>query len=323
MRQSPDRSESSNRISRHALIRKAAIATGLAGAAKFIPVSSLPGQMSVPGRVRAHDAHRVPEPKPQAPRSERVAAYLAEKEASGPASRPLPQIRNKVRRRTTEQVRAFERNAKAKVVTDQDGVFGFDLFTPAGRRRVGFIDAKTSAGTDVIGLVFLNEARIQEFERRFPRTAGAASLLGPGVAHANWQEYEHWHEFWECSYTYQWEYSDDLYVFLCADDRDDVEPWAMGAAGAVAAVIPQIWWTRPFLAWIASMAVHHGFESMEDEWGNVEIEIPGQTSYDSYGWIYYYGPHSCWFWGDDEYGPDYGWLWRECWDDWWLIYMDW
>jgi hypothetical protein len=102
----------------------------------------------------------------------------------------------------------------ARVLENRDGLRVVELSDGASTHRIAAIDAETDQGTNVIGLVFMDETDIAEFEE----LEAEARLLGPSVASAHFKDQSHYHYFFNCSYAYNQGGTYGMSWYMCPED---------------------------------------------------------------------------------------------------------
>jgi hypothetical protein len=87
------------------------------------------------------------------------------------------------------------------VVENEDGVIAFEMTDRDGQRiRLAVLDQQTGLGTEVLGLVFMDEADVRQLEEMEKRHE--TGLLRPDKAEAHYQDRSHYHYFWNGSWVY-------------------------------------------------------------------------------------------------------------------------
>lgn len=164
-------------------------------------------------RGATSEAQQLPNPKPR-PSSLPDTEYEEALPGPGndnPGRMPPPGEAKDLQRRSSEEVEQFERANNAKVIENEDGLFVFDVSEEGERTRVVATPERTSDGTPVVGLAFMDEDQIAEIEGRDGRNR-LTNLLRLPAAYAHYAGHGHYHGMAKCSYVYQYANSWDLYV---------------------------------------------------------------------------------------------------------------
>lgn len=265
---------------RLALTQRLIAATLIAGLAMGTPVMGTSGNVPAPLRASAQERPTIREPRASRPP---LPEPVQEERANKPAP-PVPEGPvNKVRKRTPDQVRQVEASSNGRVVVNEDRVFAFEFGDPGNRTMIANLDIKTPGGADVIGLVFMNEEQIQQLEAHMESSAISNSVLGPRIANAHWDWWDHVHEFWTCSGVYQYAESYAIDVFLCGPDVGFIQY----VGSAIATAIGHVPFT-PLLKWVPGVAFYGGVWNFQNPDGSVEFYVDGEAVLNAWGWAYWY-----------------------------------
>ncbi|MCC6618525.1 MAG: hypothetical protein IT341_05725 [Chloroflexi bacterium] len=104
-----------------------------------------------------------------------------------------------------------------KVIENREGLVVIEVAYDGERVRIAAMPEHTDAGTDVVGIAFLDESEIAELEGMGDE---ASSVVGPAIASAHFKDQSHYHYFYDCSYIYNQGGTYGMSWYMCPQDTE-------------------------------------------------------------------------------------------------------
>lgn len=152
---------------------------------------------------------------PPPPDAGQVAAAHVDRLAHQPPFEGKP----RVRALSDATVAAF-RAEGVGVIENRDGLVVIEVVDQGERVRIAAMHEHTDAGTDVVGIAFLDEAEVAELEEM--QRNDAAGLFSPAMVSAHFKDQSHYHYFYNCSYIYNQGGTYGMSWYMCPQDTSSI-----------------------------------------------------------------------------------------------------